>query len=110
MEDLFSIFLTCRRHNRLFQPRLTQLVLQRATEHGKESLAIKQISRGANVNESGKGGMFLTPLHSAARGDSPNIIRMLVACGATIDSRAKHSRTPYTMPQDLEIPQQSGCY
>ena len=55
---------------------------------------MRAISRGADVNKLGGSRVSPTPLHFAARKNYPNIIRMLVACGATIDSRAYNSQTP----------------
>ena len=99
--DLFSIFLTCRRHNSLLQPCFSQLALQWAAKHGKESLAVQAIWSGADVNKFCGSRVSPTPLHTAARQNHPNIICMLVARGATIDSRAYNSQTPLYMAASL---------
>lgn len=104
IKDLFYFLLTRRRMSSLLTPRLHErgvqdvedglTALQWAALHGKESLAILAISRGAELNEPCRQRSGLTPLHLAAEQGHHGVIEILVKRGAEIDVRYDHAYTP----------------
>lgn len=101
--DLYHFLLTCRRLSTLFIERLCYLgvqdegkitALQWAAERGHAPLAELAISSGAEVNKPYQGRLGRTPLHSAAFHDHPDVVRILLTNGATIDARDSRCETP----------------
>jgi len=69
-----------------------ETALMLAALKGREDLVSRLLERGAAVNQEG-----WSPLHYAATGPSPGIVRLLLQRGASIDARSPNGTTPLMM-------------
>jgi ankyrin repeat protein len=51
------------------------------------------ISKGANVDAVAKNSMRVAPLHSAAAGNEPRIVKLLIECGADVNAKQQGGYT-----------------
>ena len=103
IEDLAQFLLACRRLKSLLMPRLYKLglqdvgevtALQWATERGHASLAERAILAGAEIDKPDPQQLYRTPLHSAAKNNHRDVIRILIKNRATISALDSIRKTP----------------
>lgn len=68
--------------------------LHLAAHFGRENVARDLVARGADVHAVSKNAEANTPLHAAAAGAQPALVRFLVDAGAEVDRRAAGGNTP----------------
>ena len=104
IKDLASARKTCHRLSRLLAQRHYKLglkqdfgeltALQWAAERGHASLAEQAILSGAKIDEPNEERSGQTSLHSAAKSNHPDVIRVLLKHGARISAQDSDRKTP----------------
>ena len=103
IKDLAKFFLACRRLKFLLTPRLYKLglqdvgeitALQWAAGRGHASLAERAILAGAEIDKPDPQQSDQTPLHSAAKNNHHDVVRILIKNKATISALDSNRRTP----------------
>lgn len=103
IKDLYHLLLACRQLSSVLIEQLRKLglqdvgqltALQWAAERGHAPLAELAIPSGAEIDKPDPGQSGRTPLHSAAKNNHANIIRILVMNKASISAHDSDSMTP----------------
>ena len=103
IQDLARFLLVCRKLTSFLTPRLYKLgvqdvgevtALQWAAERGHASLAERAILAGAEIDKPDPQQSDRTPLHSAAKNNHRDVIRILVKNKASISARDSTRKTP----------------